>query len=699
MTCVYESRGDVAVLTLNNPPVNGLGLATRQAFLQALDAAEQDANVRAIVIAGAGKSFCGGADIREFGRPEALAEPNLLTLIDRVEACSKPVVMAIQGVCMGGGTELSLGAHARVVARDAQVGLPEVKIGLVPGAGGTQRLPRALGLQPALEIIVSGNPAPAAQLASIPGQRLIDVLAEGDLLQSAIDHARACSDRGLRPRLREQRVEADAALIAAARQRAQAQSAAYPAVHACIDCVEAAAALDFDAGIALERAAFARLMDSPESRALRHAFFAERACAKVPDVPEQTPVRPIERVGVVGAGTMGSGIAMSLLNAGLQVTLVDSTPAALERGVAQIRKQYESSVKRGAITTAQAEQRLDLLETALQPAACADCDLIIEAVYEDLAVKEAVFRTLDASARPGAILASNTSTLDLDRIAACTSRPADVIGLHFFSPAQVMKLLEIVRGAATAKEVLASALALARRIGKTAVVAGNCDGFIGNRMIEQYSRQAGFLLEEGALPQQIDAAMERFGFAMGPFRMSDLAGNDIGWAIRKRRAVERPGLRYPGIFDRLCEAGRYGQKTGAGWYDYRPGDRQAHASAWVDALVIGYSAEIGIERRAISEQEIVERLVYSLVNEGARLLDEGIAIRASDIDVVYLTGYGFPRYRGGPMAYADEVGLPQVIAAMERYAAADAGDRQSGAWTVAERLRRCVAAGQPLSRG
>jgi 3-hydroxyacyl-CoA dehydrogenase len=394
---------------------------------------------------------------------------------------------------------------------------------------------------------------------------------------------------------------------------------------------------------------------------------------------------------------MGTGIAMNFLQIGLPVVLLEQNQAARDRGLASIRKTYESNVKRGSLRAEQLESRMALLNPALDYGALADCDLIVEAVFEEMSIKQSVFQRLDAVARPGAILATNTSTLDVDRIAACTQRPQDVLGLHFFSPAHIMKLLEVVRGQLTAPDVLASALQLARRIGKTAVVARVCDGFIGNRMIEQYSRQAGFLLEEGALPAQVDAAMERFGFAMGPFRMSDLAGNDIGWAIRKRRALERPGLSYPQIFDRICEAGRFGQKTGAGWYDYRAGDRNAHPSEWVDACVLAHSARLGITRRTISDVEIVERLVYALVNEGAHLLEEGIATRASDIDVVYLSGYGFPRHRGGPMRYADEMGLPAVIAAMQRFAAADPQDRQAGAWAPAPLLLRRLADSQTLT--
>ena len=685
MSTEYQLHDNIAVLILNNPPVNGLGLDTRTALSEGLERAWADASVAAIVIAAAGKAFCGGADIREFGLASALAEPNLLTLIDRVEASAKPVVMALHGMCMGGGTELSLAAHYRVALRGTQIGLPEVKIGLVPGGGGTQRLPRAVGLAPALEMIVSGNPQAAERLVAIPGQQLLDLLVDDDLVQAAVAFARTKVGAAL-PKLAEcaVSVEGDAdAFLQAARAKAQPQ---FPAQAACIDCVEAALRQPFDAGIQFERATFARLLESAESRALRHAFFAERAAAKIADVPENTPIRAIRSVGVIGAGTMGGGIAMNFLNAGLPVVILESNAQALERGIGVIAKNYQSNVRKGSLSEAQLAERMALLMPSMDFAALSNCDLIIEAVFEDMGVKESVFRKLDAVAKPGAILASNTSTLNLDQIAAFTKRASDVIGLHFFSPANIMRLLEVVRGKHSSVEVLATTMALAKTIKKLAVVSGVCDGFIGNRMIEQYSRQAGFLLEEGALPAQIDAAMEAFGFAMGPFRMSDLAGNDIGWAIRKRRYAEQPEMSYPAVFDRLCEIGRFGQKTGVGWYDYQAGDRTARPSSLVNELILQVSQERGIQRRDISDAEIVERLVYALVNEGARILEEGIASKASDIDMVYLSGYGFPLYRGGPMHYANEVGLPNVLAAMQRFAEMDTDNRQAGAWRPAAAL-------------
>jgi 3-hydroxyacyl-CoA dehydrogenase len=463
----------------------------------------------------------------------------------------------------------------------------------------------------------------------------------------------------------------------------------FPAPLKCIDAVAAGVKLGFDKGLAAEREGFVALVQTPESRALRHAFFGERAASKIPDVPSNTPVRKIERVGVIGAGTMGGGIAMNFINAGLPVTLLETKQEALDRGLATIRKNYESAVKKGRLTAEKLEERLALITPTLAYDDLRDADLIVEAVFEELGVKEQVFSKLDQVAKKGAILASNTSTLDVDKIAAFTERPEDVVGMHFFSPANVMKLLEVVRGAKTSKDVLATVMQLAKKIKKTAVVSGVCDGFIGNRMIEQYLRQALFMLEEGALPAQVDRAIEKFGFAMGPFRMSDLAGNDIGWAIRKRRYQEKPDLKYSKIADRLCETGRFGQKTGAGWYDYKAGDRTAHPSKIVDEMIVAYSKELGVERRKISDDEIVERLVLALVNEGALILEEGIASKASDIDMVYLTGYGFPLHRGGPMLYADTIGLYNVERAMRKYAAQPNGD----AWKPAARVTELAAQG------
>jgi 3-hydroxyacyl-CoA dehydrogenase len=688
MAVTTTSRDGIAVITFDNPPVNGMGLAVRRGLLDALAAANADAAIAGIVITGGGKVFSGGADIKEFNTPRAEQAPNLHDVIAKVEASPKPVCIAINGTALGGGLELSLGANYRVANARAEVGLPEVKIGILPGAGGTQRLPRVVGLETALNMIVSGASVPAAKLAATA---LFDSVVEGDPVDAAVELLKEkIAAGGPHPRVRDRKVEHDEAeaLLAWARMGVAAASANYPAPLRCVDAV-AASLKPFDAGMAVEREGFTVLLNSPESKALRHAFFGERAASKIDDIGADVQPREIRTVGVIGAGTMGGGISMNFLNFGIPVTLVETTQEALDRGLATIRRNYENSAKKGKLTDEQVEQRMALVTPSLSYDALGDADLIIEAVYEDYAVKQAVFEKIDAVAKPGAILATNTSTLDVDRVAAFTKRPQDVLGLHFFSPANVMRLLEVVRGAKTAKDVMSSAMAMAKRIRKTAVVSGVCDGFIGNRMIEQYSRQAGFLLDEGALPQQVDRAAEAFGFAMGPFRMGDLAGNDIGWAIRKRRYVEKPGMVYPKNADLLCEMGRYGQKTGKGWYDYVPGDRTPRPSAEVEAMIVGHSQAQGISRRAISDQEIVERLVYALTNEGARLLEEGIAARASDIDIVYLFGYGFPPWRGGPMFHADQVGLYNVLASMRGYARGYQGE----AWEPAPLLVELAEAG------
>jgi 3-hydroxyacyl-CoA dehydrogenase len=698
----YELRGAVAVITLDNPPVNGLGLETRREAAAGIERAEADPAVRAVVITGAGRAFSGGADIREFGTPKALAEPNLLTLIDIVESCAKPVVAAIHAVCMGGGLELALGCHHRVAAPGTQVALPEVKLGLLPGAGGTQRLPRALGVEPALNMIVSGEPVKSELLAQVPGQKLFDAILDGDLLDQACAFALARADAhaaagAALPRVRDlpARHPNPDAYFQFARNMVQGTAKHFPAPARCVDAVEVAVKRPFDAGLAFERELFTALMFTPESKALRHAFFGERAASKIADVPEDTPQRPVAAVAVIGAGTMGGGIAMNFLNAGLPVTILETKPEALERGLATIRRNYEAQVKKGKLAQDKLDARLALLKPTLDYADVAGADLVIEAVFEDMGVKEAVFRTLDEVMKPGAILATNTSTLDVNRIASFTKRPQDVVGLHFFSPANVMKLLEVVRGAATAKDVLATVMALAKKIRKTAVVSGVCDGFIGNRMIEQYSRQAGFLLEEGCTPAQVDRAVEAFGFAMGPFRMGDLAGNDIGWAIRKRRYVEKPHMRYSRTADLLCEMGRYGQKTGAGWYDYQPGRRDAIPSDGVVRMIEDHRRTLGIAPRAIDDEEIVHRLVLALVNEGAKILEEGIAAKASDIDMVYLTGYGFPLWRGGPMCWADQIGLMKAVRLMRRFAANPHDDAAS--WQPAPLLARLAAEGRSFT--
>ncbi|MYM28415.1 3-hydroxyacyl-CoA dehydrogenase [Duganella sp. CY15W] len=692
MTAEYQVHGAVAVITLNNPPVNGMGLETRTAAVKGIQQALADDAVKAIVITGAGKAFSGGADIKEFNTPKALAEPSLHTFIATAESSTKPVVAAIHTVCMGGGLELSLGCHYRVAMPGAQIALPEVKLGLLPGAGGTQRLPRVLGLEPALNMIVSGNPVASEKLPALFDEIFA---ADADLLTSAVAFAEKIADVRPLPKVRDRKVDYPnhEAFLQFSRNTVKAMAGPFPAPLECVETVAASVTMKFEDGMKFERERFLHLIQTTESKALRHAFFAERVASKVPDVPADTPVRPIKSAAIIGAGTMGGGIAMNFLNAGIPVKLLETRQEALDKGIATIRKNYENTLKKGKLTQEKLDQRMGLLSSTLAYEDIGQADIVVEAVFEEMGVKEAVFRKLDEVMKPGAILATNTSTLDVDQIAAFTQRPQDVIGTHFFSPANVMKLLEIVRGKATGKDVLATALALSKKLKKTGVVSGVCDGFIGNRMIEQYSRQAGFLLEEGALPEQVDKAAEKFGFAMGPFRMGDLAGNDIGWAIRKRRYVEKPEISYSKTADLLCEMGRYGQKTGAGWYDYKAGDRKAYPNEDVNAMIVKHSADLGITRRKISDEEIVERLVYSLVNEGALILEEGIALRASDIDMVYLTGYGFPLYRGGPMFYADTVGLPNVLSAINKYAKG----HQGGAWKPAPLLSKLAADGKSFN--
>jgi 3-hydroxyacyl-CoA dehydrogenase len=692
MTATYREQGDIAVVTLNNPPVNGLGYETRKGIVDGIQRAIDNDAIRAIVIIGEGKGFSGGADIREFNTPKALQEPWLQTVIRIVEDSSKPVIAAIHGVAMGGGLELALGCHYRVAVAGAQIALPEVKLGILPGAGGTQRLPRILGLEPALNMIISGNPVMSDKLA---GTKLFDQMITGDLLEGAMTFARSVADARPLPKVRDIKIQYPNAdgYLQFARNTVRAVAGPFPAPFKCVEAVAAAVSKKFDDGLKVERDLFLELVQTTESKALRHAFFGERAASKIPDVPADTPLRAIRSAAVIGAGTMGGGIAMNFANAGIPVKVLEAKQEALDKGLATIRKNYENSMRKGKLTQEQLDKRMGLISCTLSYDDIGQADIVIEAVFEDMGVKEAVFNKLDHVMKPGAILASNTSTLDIDKIAAFTKRPQDVIGTHFFSPANVMKLLEIVRGAKTAKDVLATTMALAKTIRKTGVVSGVCDGFIGNRMVEQYIRQAGFLLEEGCLPEQVDKAIEKFGFAMGPFRMSDLAGNDIGWYIRKRRYVEKPDVTYSKIADLLCEKGRFGQKTSAGWYDYKSGDRKAYPSDEVNQMIIAHSKDLGIERRKISDQEIVERLVYALVNEGALILDEGIALRASDIDMVYLTGYGFPLFRGGPMFYADTVGLPNVLMSIHRYAKG----RHPEAWIPAPLLSKLASAGKTFN--
>jgi 3-hydroxyacyl-CoA dehydrogenase len=691
-TAGYELRGDSAVITIDSPPVNSLGHDVRQGIVAGLARAHADPAVTAIVLTGRGGQFSAGADIREFGTSRSAAEPNLAAVIRMLEDSPKPVVAAINGACMGGGLELALGAHYRVAAADASIALPEVKLGLLPGAGGTQRLPRLIGPEAAVDFIISGNPLPAV---AFKGKPLFDEITEADVLTSALAFAtRVVGERRPLQRVRDLTAPDPLAtdFFEQVRTKVRASAGRFPAPLKCVDAVEAACTLPFDDGLKLERELFVALVTSPESRALRHAFQGERAASKIPDVPPETPTRSIATVGVVGAGTMGGGIAMNFANVGIPVRLLEMNQAALDRGIATIKGNYERALKKGGLTPTQFDDRMALIRGTLSYDDLRDCDLIIEAVFEELGVKETVFRKLDEIAKPGAILASNTSTLDLNRIAEFTRRPSDVVGMHFFSPANVMRLLEVVRGEATAKDVLATVMQLAKMIRKTAVVAGVCDGFIGNRMLAKYTEMAGRMLVEGAMPWQVDRALEKWGMAMGPFRVGDLAGNDISWAIRKRRYVQNPP-KLPVIADRLCERGRFGQKVGRGWYRYEAGSREAIPDPEVEAMIEDYRREVGVVPRAISDEEIVQRCIYALVNEGARILEDGIAARASDIDIIYLTGYGFPRFRGGPMLYADEVGLANIGRTMAEFAAAS-GDPF---WTPAALIERRLAEGKTLT--
>ena len=699
MTAQYQVHGDVAIITLNNPPVNGLGLSTRLGITDGMAQANADAAVKSIIITGAGKAFSGGADIKEFGSPKAGQEPNLLSVISVLENSAKPVVAAIHTVAMGGGLELALGCHYRIAAPGTSVALPEVKLGLIPGAGGTQRLPRVLGVEAALNMIVSGEPVKSEMLAMLPGQKLFDKMSASaeSLAEEALAFARSVADVRPLPLVRDLKCrhpQGDA-YFQFARNMVKGMSKNFPAPAKCVDIVEIATKKKFDDGMAAERDIFLNLMLTSESKALRHLFLAERAASKIPDVPSDTAQRTINSIAVIGAGTMGGGIAMNFLNAGIPVKMLEMKQEALDRGVATIRKNYEAQVKKGKLKQDKYDQRMALLTTTLSYDDLTGTDMVIEAVFEEIGVKEAVFKELDRVMKPGAILASNTSTLDVDKIASFTKRPEDVVGLHFFSPANVMKLLEVVRGKATAKDVMATVMSVAKKIRKTAVVSGVCDGFIGNRMIEQYGRQGGFLLDEGCTPAQVDKAMEKFGMAMGPFRMGDLAGNDIGWAIRKRRYQEKPNMKYSKTADLLCEKGRFGQKTGAGWYDYVAGKRDAIPNAEVVAMIEEHRKALGITPRKISDEEIVQRLVFSLVNEAAHILEEGIANKASDIDIVYIFGYGFPAHRGGPMNYADQVGLFNVVQAMNRFAQNPLDDAQF--WKPAPLLARLAAEGKTFN--
>jgi 3-hydroxyacyl-CoA dehydrogenase len=669
---------DIAIITINNPPVNALSPGVPEGIGAAIEQIDKDSSVKAAVVIGGGRTFIAGADIREFGKMtsgENKRGVGLLPLLLRIEDCSKPVVMAIHGTAFGGGLEVAMAGHYRVAVPGAQVGQPEVKLGLIPGAAGTQRLPRLAGVAKALEMCTDGNPVKAAEALKLG---IVDRLIEGDLLAGAVAFAREIANQPA-PKTRERNgklgtPEENAPIFAAARDTARKKQRGLIAPIAAIDAIEAATKQPFEQGCETERKLFTECLFSDQSKALIHVFFGEREVAKIPDVPKETPVLPVNSAAVVGAGTMGGGIAMVFANAGIPVLLKEADQAALDRGLATIQKNYANSVKRGRFTQQYMDERLKLITPTLSYNDFANVDMVVEAVFEGMALKKQVYGELDRVCKPGAILASNTSTLNIDEIASATSRPQAVIGTHFFSPANVMRLLEIVRGKATGQDVIATCMALSKKLGKTGVLVGNCRGFVGNRMFGPYRREAQFLVEEGASIEAVDKALYDYGMAMGPLATGDLAGLDVGWRIRKEyRHLEKPGVRQPIAEDSLCELGRYGQKTSAGWYKY-DAERRAIPDPEVTQLVRKWAAEGGIQQRDISTQEIVDRCIYALVNEGARILEEGYALRAVDIDIIYLTGYGFPAYRGGPMWYADTVGLKKVYERVCEF------HRQHGEW-------------------
>ena len=686
----------VAVVTINNSPVNALSSAVSAGIATAVEQIENDSSIQAVVFIGAGRTFVAGADIKEFGEltsGEIICRESVKPLLMRIEDLHVPVVMAIHGTAFGGGLELAMAGHYRIALPTAQVGQPEVKLGIIPGAAGTQRLPRLAGVAKAVEMCAEGAPVKAEDALKCG---ILDRLVEGDLLQAAIAFAKEMATRPA-PKTRERndklgRPDQTAPILAAARETARKKQRGLLAPLAAIDAVEAATKLPFMEGCQKEEELFMKCLFSDQSKALIHAFFGEREVAKIPDIPKETPIVPVNSVGIVGAGTMGGGIAMVFANAGIPVMLKETDQVALDRGLANIQKNYVNSVKRGRFTQQFVEERLKLIRPTLDYGEFSGVDMVVEAVFESMALKKEVFAELDRVCKQGAILATNTSSLDIDEIASATSRPQSVIGTHFFSPANVMRLLEIVRGAATSKEVIATCMQLSKKISKVGVLVGNCMGFVGNRMFGPYRREAQFLVEEGATIEAVDNALYEFGMAMGPLATGDLAGLDVGWRIRKEfRHLEKPGVRQAFIEDRLCELGRFGQKTGAGWYKYDE-NRKPWPDPEVAALIRRWTSEAGIRQRQISAEEIVDRCIYTLVNEGARLLEEGIALRAVDIDIIYLNGYGFPAHRGGPMWYADTVGLKTVY---ERIC--DFQQRLGNWWEPAPLLQRLAEQGKTFA--
>lgn len=679
---LYQVQEGVAVLTVDNPPVNALGAGVTEGITEVIDRANADPAVRATVLIGAGRTFIAGADIRSFGTGRARPVRRSYDVLD---ASRKPVVAAIHGFALGGGLEHALACHYRIAVASAAVGLPEVKLGIIPGGGGTQRLPRLVGAGPALDMITSGRHVPAPEALALG---LLDAIVEGDLLAEAVRFALGVADGRPLPQVRDRPVSAEPGLFEAKRRAIARSARNQRAPYACIEAVEAACTLPFDEGIARERALFAELENADEARALRYAFFAEREVGKIPGLAKDTPVRAVGTVAVIGAGTMGSGIAMTLADHGVPVKLMEVSPDALQRGMTRVRDTYAVSVRRGSLDEAAVARRLELIEPAASYDAIGACDAVIEAVYEELDAKTAVFAQLDRVMKPGALLLTNTSALSIDAIAAATTRPGDVAGAHFFSPANVMKLLEVVAGSRTTLDTLASVLKLGRTTGKVAAVAHDCDGFAANRSRAPFNAEMVIMLEEGALPQQVDKVMVEFGYPMGPFAVGDLAGLDISYAARRRRAAQNPEYRTLPIADRLVEAGRKGQKTGAGWYRYEAGDRTPHPDPVVEQIIRATAAELDVAQRSFTDEEILHRLLFASVNEACRLLEEGIIFRASDLDAMWLNGFGFPRYRGGPMFWADGIGPCAVHAQVAEW-----HGRYGPRWAPSALLARLAADG------
>ena len=695
-TVHYELRDNIALMTIDNPPVNPLSSGVRKGLDDGITQALADDAVEAIVLTGAGRAFIAGADISEFGG--ASDGPGLMDCLNAMDASSKPIVAAINGTAFGGGLEVALCCHYRVIAPSAPVGLPEVKLGLLPGAGGTQRLPRLIGAEKALNFILSGDPIPGPEAHALG---IADAVADGDVVEAAISFAQNIIEQGAstrRIRDEDDKLEADrgnAELFDNARKDSARKMRKRFAPEMIIQCVEAAVNLrDFDAGMAVEAENFAQCLKHPQREALIHMFFSEREVAKIPDVPKDTATKSIDQAGVIGCGTMGGGITMSFLNVGIPVTVLELDQEALDRGIGVIKRNYDIQVQRGRMTSEQVDERMGLLTGTTQYEGLGQADVIIEAVYENIDVKVETFKKMEAVAKAGAILASNTSGLDVDKMAAATTRPNDVIGLHFFSPANVMKLLEVVRGSETSNETIATAMKLGKKLNKIAVLSGNAPGFIGNRMLARYTQQAGEIILQGATPYQVDNVLLQFGMPMGPFQMNDLVGLDLGWRARKLAGMQPEDVPITArVADKLCELERFGQKTNRGFYIYPEGSRAGQADPEVVGIVEQTSAELGLTRREIADEEVLKRCLYPLINEGARILEDGIAIRPCDIDIVYINGYGFPEVTGGPMFWADKQGLDNILADIKKYQAEYGGE----AWEPAPLLERLVAEGKTFA--